>query len=211
MDLDPPPSDETQALLSTRDILPAACAGDAHAQEQLFARFAPVLRRFLHARLPSHARGMLDTEDLVQEVCTSALAKLPTLDYRGPGAFWCYLRRIGLNRVAQVVRRASVQTIDPDEAAEVSADAADEPSPSPLSAPMRALIEKERLAAFEAALECIPPNQRQALVMRLELELPYAEIAAECGQPSPDAARMVVCRAMARVAERLARDGFREE
>jgi len=211
MDPDLPPSEETQGLLATRDLLPDACAGDVRAREQLFARFTPVLRRFLHARLPVSARGLLDTDDLVQEVWTSALGQLHRLEYRGPGTFWCYLRRIGLNRVAQVVRRSNVPTLDLEDAADASADPADAHHPSQPSEPMRALLEKERLGAFENALECIPMPQRQALLMRLELELPYDVIAAECGQPSADAARMVVCRAMAKVAERLARDGFRED
>jgi RNA polymerase sigma factor (sigma-70 family) len=205
--MDPEPhAEETRGLLATRDLLPGACAGDAQAREQLFARFAPVLRRVLHARLPRSARGMLDTDDLVQEVCTSALANLHRLEYRGPGAFWCYLRRVGLNHVAQIVRRGSSRPLDLEDAAQLPDEAAGSSEP-----PYAALLEKERLGAFEQALECIPTPQRQALLMRLELELPYDVIAAECGQPSPDAARMVVCRAMAKVAERLARDGFRAD
>jgi RNA polymerase sigma-70 factor (ECF subfamily) len=211
MDADPPASEETRGLLATRDLLPAACAGDVQAREQLFARFTPVLRRFLHARLPPSVRGLLDTDDLVQEVWASALAQLHRLEYRGPGAFWCYLRRIGQNHVAHVVRRSTVQTLDLEAAADVSADEDAPAQPTHSPEPVRALLEKERLGAFERALECISMPQRQALLMRLELELPYDVIAAECGQPSADAARMVVCRAMAKVAERLARDGFRED
>src|SRR5262245_59977607 len=92
-------SRDGQRLLSTRELLPRAGEGDQAAAAELFARFAPALRRLLHSRLPGHARGLLDTDDLVQEVWARALPRLDRFHYRGPGSFWSYLRRVGLNQL----------------------------------------------------------------------------------------------------------------
>jgi RNA polymerase sigma-70 factor (ECF subfamily) len=198
-----PTPEETGDLLATRELLPRARAGDREAREELFARFAPVLRRFLHARLPSHARGMSETQDLAQEVCAQALDSLDRFEYRGPGSFWCYLRRIGLNQVHLLARRLTPPT---DEAVTYGRLGDEAPEVDPLGT----LLGKELFAAFESAIESIPTVHRQAVLMRLELKLPYAAIAAECGYTSADAARMAVCRAMEKVVARLSSDGFHQ-
>jgi RNA polymerase sigma factor (sigma-70 family) len=146
---------------------------------------------------------MLETDDLAQDVCAQALGRLDHFEHRGPGSFWCYLRRIGLNQVGLVARRrAPVVDAALTEGELVGAESA-------VEGPIGALLEEELSDAFESALECIPSLHRQAVLMRLELELPYSAIAEECGYPSADAARMAVCRAMEKLVERLSRDGFR--
>ena len=52
-------------LSRTADLLEEARSGDAAARDALFARYREPLSRFLHARLPASARGMLETEDVV--------------------------------------------------------------------------------------------------------------------------------------------------
>ena len=53
---------------SSFDLLLLAKEGDARALERLCARYLPRLKRWAHGRLPPSSRGMLDTEDLAQEV-----------------------------------------------------------------------------------------------------------------------------------------------
>jgi RNA polymerase sigma-70 factor (ECF subfamily) len=199
----PEPSDDSnpsEALLATAALLSRARAGDPGAQRELFELFEPVLRRLLHARVPANARGLLDTDDLVQEVYGRVFQRLESFEYRGPGSFWGYLRRVGLNYVAAVARRSeSVQA--PRNASESSLDGIG-PEPSPSSA----LSSRERFAEFEAALQELPELQRQALLMRLELDLPFSAIAAECGFPSADAARMAVKRVIEVVVKRMSDD-----
>ena len=66
------------------------------------------------------------------------------------------------------------------------------------------MLRKETFEAFEVALEEIAEPARGALLLRLELGLPYGVIASECGYPSADAARMAIGRSMARLAHDLA-------
>lgn len=197
-------SDEDSArLLETSDLLARAKAGDAEARDALFLRYRRSLEGFLHARLPSSARAFLDTEDAVQEVCARAFASLGRFEYRGIGSFWSYLRTIGIRYAEEVFRRQARRAPSaglPDDSSQ--APRAEETTPSTEAAG------REEFRAFETALAGISEREREALLMRLELDLDYPWIASQCGYPSPDAARMAIRRAMARVAREMSRGGF---
>ena len=51
------------------------------------------------------------------------------------------------------------------------------------------------------------PEEREAIVSRVEFDLSYAELADVLGKPSPDAARMTVVRALVRLAQEMNREG----
>src|SRR5262245_12569360 len=93
---------------NTAVLLEGVRRGDAAARERLFARYLPVLRRWAHQRLPQDARGLRDTDDLVQDTLLSALRRVNDFEHRGEGAFLAYLRQILMNSVRDGVRRAAV-------------------------------------------------------------------------------------------------------
>ena len=187
------------ALSGTADLIAQARAGDEPARAELVQRYREPLASFLHARLSPSARSLFETGDIVQETLTAALLQLERFEFRGIGSFWSYLRRIGLNLIKQEVRRRGLPmegTPDPtwiDEAAAASGNG-----------PPSTLLRKERLEAFDAALEGLSEPARSALLLRLELGLSYESVAHECGYPSADAARMAIGRTMARLAQELA-------
>lgn len=192
-------------LTRTRDLLAGARAGEREALERLFHRFRAPLRAFLHARLPSPARGLLETDDLVQEVFSRAWSALERFEDRGAGAFWAYLRQVGMNEVRQAIRKQQAAKRGVPEALGESSRA-----PSSGERPViDGLIAKEDFEAFETALERISEQHRTALLMRFELDLDYSEIADECGFPSADAARVAIHRASATLAQELARGSGR--
>jgi RNA polymerase sigma factor (sigma-70 family) len=178
-------------------------SGDREAIDALVKRYQPALERLLHARLTGASRRLLDTTDLVQDVTLRALGALKSFEYRGIGSFWAFLRRVALNYVLQVTRKAQrdgAATIDSDESSDLP--------PSPEPAPWLAISRREEFAAFEKALGCVSERQRHALLMRIELELPYEVIATECGYASPGAARMAIVRCLAQLCREMSRDGF---
>lgn len=162
-------------------------------------RYREALAHFLHGRLSPSARGVLDTGDIVQEALTAALGQLERFEYRGLGSFWSYLRRIGINLILQEERRRGIRPIEANDSARLGA-AADDSGENPPAT----LVRKESNEAIETALEQVAEPARGALLLRLELGLPYAVIASECGYPSADAARMAIGRSMAWLAHELA-------
>src|SRR5690242_17786883 len=63
-------------LESTYDLLALVRQGDREALDRLFARCLPPLRRWARGRLPTAARGALDTQDLVQDTIVNSLRRL---------------------------------------------------------------------------------------------------------------------------------------
>ncbi len=58
---------------------------------------------------------------------------------------------------------------------------------------------------YEAALARLKPEEREAVITRLELGLTYQEVADALGKPSWGAARNVVVRALGRLVEEMRR------
>lgn len=133
---------------------------------------------------------------MAQEALTACIRRLGDFEYRGLGTFWSYLRRIGINMVNQANRRGAIHPLQNEASAHLNGAASAGGSPSEI------LQGREAGAAFEQALERIPEPARSALLLRIELDLPYQVIAEDCGYPTADAARMSICRAL----EQLARD-----
>jgi RNA polymerase sigma factor (sigma-70 family) len=201
----PAPGEDASGFFKTQILLARAQAGDGDAKAELLERYRPSLERFLHSRLPPTARRVHDTHDLVQEVNVRALANLPRLEHRGAGAFWSYLRTIARHHVIEISKREA----NPVRGRSLPEDSHEIP-PARQSTPSSILVRREQLEAFEKSIEALSEKHRQALLLRLELDLDYASIARECDFPSPDAARMAVCRAVLRVGEEMARAGVAE-
>jgi RNA polymerase sigma factor (sigma-70 family) len=178
---------------STITLLDRYRGGDVDALNILYARYLGPLRRWARGRLPQWARDVGDTEDLVQDTLIQALGRLDTFEPRGAGALGGYLRQAILNRIVDRVRRRRPPVV-PEMPAEV---AGAEPSP------LEQLIGKQALDRYESALAQLKPEEREAVVGRLEFGLPYNELAAALGKNSPDAARMAVSRALLKIAESM--------
>ena len=168
--------------------------GDGDARDRLLSRYLPALRRWAHGRLPNRARGMVDTDDLVQVSLLRALDHVTRFEPRHEGAFLAYLRRIVLNAIRDEIRR-SARRPGADELSEELADG----TPSPVE---RA-VGREVVEAYETALARLGEVQQEAVIMRVEMGFSYQEIAAALGRPSANAARMTVSRALLRLAEEM--------
>jgi RNA polymerase sigma factor (sigma-70 family) len=169
--------------------------GDLAAQNELCARYLPRLQRWAHGRLPAWARGALDTHDLVQDTFIQVLKRIGEFEPRHEGAFHGYLRQALLNRVRDEIRRAKrhgpPEPLDP-------AKEGSEPSP------LEEAIGHETLERYESALSRLKPGDREAIILRIELNYPYADIATALGKPSIAATQMAVSRALVRLAEEMA-------
>lgn len=181
-------------LQSTLDLLTEVRRGNKGALDRLVHRYMPELTSWASGRLPRWARQSVDTDDLVQETLIQVFQKLEGFEYRGDGALLAYLRQALLNRIRNQLRWA-----DRRPRLEELAESPDESAVSPLEA----AIGVESVERYEAALELLTPQDREAVIARIELGLTYPELARALGKPSPDAARMAVARAMVRLGEEM--------
>ncbi len=182
---------------SSMVLLRRAKAGDATALDDLCARYLPRLLRWAHGRLPRYARGAVDTHDLVQETLAQVVQRLHAFEPRHEGAFQAYLRQALLNRVRDEIRRAQRRGV---------ADPLDTSKRSPDPSPLEHAIGQEALERYEAALARLRPDDREAIVVRIEMGLPYTEVAEALGKPSIAAAHMAVSRALVRLAQEMSHD-----
>lgn len=179
---------------ATTDLLDRVRAGDTHALDQLLARCLPALRRWARGRLPAFARGLSDTNDLVQDTVLSVLRHIDRLDLDHQGALQAYLRQAVLNRIRDAIRqrqRRPAQTAVPEELA------AEETSP------LDRLIGQENVARYEAAIQRLRPPDREALVGRFELNYSFQELTVVLNKPTVNAARVAVTRAVRRLVDEM--------
>lgn len=184
----------TRGLESTASLLTRVRAGDRRAANDVFLRFLRPLRRWAHGRLPPHARGLLDTDDLVQNTLRRTLDHMKGFEPQREGAFLAYLRKALINQIRDAVRQAARRPRQ---------EGLPEQIPDPAPSPMEAAVGHEALERYEAALARLSDEDREAVILRIELGLSYPEIAAAVGAPSPNASRMRVVRALVTLAEEV--------
>ena len=144
--------------------------------------------------MPQWARDIADTSDLIQETIIQTLKHLDRFEHRGDGALQAYLRQAVINRIRNELRRAATHP----PSVELDSHLADE-----ATSPLEAAIGKQTLEWYEAALTRLSDDEREAVITRVEFGLSYAEIAEVLGRPSADAARMLVVRALVKLAREM--------
>jgi RNA polymerase sigma-70 factor (ECF subfamily) len=181
---------------STFSLLERARNGDRQAIELLVARHRPPLQRWASGRLPRWARGMVETQDLVQETLFQTFKRIETFRPERVGALQAYLRQAVLNRIRDELRRVGRRP---------TTDAVNDEFIDPGPSPLEEAIGKEATDRYEAALAALRPEEREAIIGRIELGYTYDELAEALGKPSADAARKAAERALARLVEEMTR------
>jgi RNA polymerase sigma-70 factor (ECF subfamily) len=169
--------------------------GDDAALNDLFERYSKRLRVWAHGRLPPWARGPGDTQDVVQDTLLQVIRKLDTFEPRHEGAFLGYVRQTLRNnitdRIRQAQRRGHVEPLTSSKS-------------SPAPSPEEDAIASELMDRYDAALERVKPDQREAIIARIELRLPWPEVATALNKASVPAAQMAVRRSLVRLAWEMA-------
>ena len=182
----------------------AACRGEDGAYATLFGRNLPVLVAYLRSRCRGAMARVESPEDLAQSVCREVLADLPELDFRREDQFRAYLFLQARRKVLDRARYYRVDVRDPNRRQEFvggTDPAANAPSPS------RVAAGKEELLLAEQAIQELPENQREAVLLSRVAGMSYAEIAELKGQ-SESAIRGLVARALSRLSGIATRAGI---
>jgi RNA polymerase sigma-70 factor (ECF subfamily) len=163
-----PALNDTGAVSDERLML-AWADGEAGAFEQLYARHRGRLYRFMVRQLRDPALA----DDLFQDVWQKVIAARAGWTPDAPFGVWLY--RIAHNRLADHWRASKHRPPAPDDGDERAARIPDPDTPE------RNLSEFERRRALQLALDDLPPEQREVLLLRLEQELTLEEIGAITG------------------------------
>jgi RNA polymerase sigma-70 factor (ECF subfamily) len=83
----------------------------------------------------------------------------------------------------------------------------DDDLPSLGPSPLDELIGHDLLERYEEALGGLRDEQREAVILRLEMGYSYAQIAEALGGNSPNAVRMMISRALAQIAKGMKETG----
>ena len=179
---------------ATASLLARMRNGDEEAMNRLLQRCLPPLQRWAHGRLPQYARDLNDTADLVQDAVIAAMRHLDHFEARREGALQAYFRQAILHRIIDLVRQQKRRPLAVEVPVTLAADD---------TSPLERAIGVENLERFEAALQTLRPEDREAVVCRLELQYDYDELAVALGKPTANAARVAVARALRRLAQAM--------
>jgi RNA polymerase sigma factor (sigma-70 family) len=191
------PATRNVDLESTVRLIERAQAGDQDALDRLVARHLTPLRRWARGRLPKWARDLADTDDLVQDTLVQTFKRIGSFEVRGPGALQAYLRQSILNRVRDEIRKKSRRP-DVTELDGLEVDGR--------RSPLEETISGEAIERYEQALATLRPDEREAIIGRVEMGYSYAELADALGKPSSEAARKAARRALVALVQRMERE-----
>ncbi len=149
---------------SDESLMLAWAAGDVRAFEDLYARHRVRLYRFLLRQL----RDGPTADELFQDIWQKVIAARE--GWRPEASFGTWLYRIAHNRLADHWRARQHRPPAPDDADERCAQVPDPDTPE------RQLSEFEQRRRLQLALDGLPPEQREVVLLRLEQELTLEEI-----------------------------------
>ena len=181
---------------STFQLIERFRGGDNQALERLFARHLPRLQRWARGRLPKWARDVADTQDLVQETLLQTFNRIEVFEPEREGALQAYLRQAVMNRIRDEIRRKARRPARV-ELEENEVDRA--------RSPLEEAVGMEEIERYENALARLRPEEREAIILRVELGYTYEEVARLLGKPTSGAAHKATKRALVRLAEEMAR------
>ncbi len=141
-------------------------AGDEAALAELIARYSPRLRLFLCKLMATDTSA---ADDLLQETWFDAYRKINRL--RRPDSFAAWIYRLARDRAYRAMRRRRLPSapldLDVPNSIDVDADR----------------FSNEEAAAVREALDELPLEQREVLILRFVEEISYEQIADVIGRP----------------------------
>jgi RNA polymerase sigma factor (sigma-70 family) len=189
-------SEVSPPLESTFELIGRVREGDQEALERLLARHIKPLRRWVSGRLPRWARDLADTDDLVQDTLLRTFTRIEVFEAREVGSLHAYLRQAVMNRIRDELRRKGRAPVMVD-GSDLDLEAG--------GSPLEEAIGREAADRYKAALARLSPEDREAIIGRVEMEYSYADLAEALGKPTPEAARKAAQRALLRLAAAMKR------
>ena len=198
-----PHSNDPPDLLISR-----ALAGSGEAIDALLGLYRNYLQLLARTQIDMHLALRLNPSDIVQETLLRAFRGFPQFRGTTEGELLVWLRRILAHCLADQSRQHRAQRRDARQ--EVSWEASCDRSNAQLAAllvdrgesPSQMAVRREQCVLLADALERLPEDYRQVLVLRHLERIEFAEVAARMGRSSA-AVRMLWARALERLRTEL--------
>jgi RNA polymerase sigma-70 factor, ECF subfamily len=191
---------------STYGLLGQARLGDRESLSRMFEKHRKRLAVLVHFKLGAQVRGRLDVDDILQETLLRAYRDLDAFRYQSPGSFMRWLSAIADHVILDRVRYLSRDRRAGEEVPFRSPSNPAGPDPRDSRTPSRVFLERENVGRLMDALEQLPEDYRQVILM-IKLEgLPTVEVAQRMGK-SREAVALLLYRAVKRLGVLLGRGG----
>lgn len=200
----------------TDELLRRADAGDGSAEGELLDRYRGRLRQMVAVRVDPRLAARVDPSDVVQEALAEASRKLPRYLRDRPVAFYPWLRQIAWERLVHlhsqhvVAQKRSVMReyrgdFVPDQSAMQLVDRLMASGTSP----SRRVAREEMRQRVRRAIQQLPPQYREVVILRHLEQLAFEEVAGVLGI-SESATRSRYRRAMERLHNLLSDESLGE-
>lgn len=201
--LQPQPSDHEATppgLTASLELVARAKGGDTEAKERLFARYYPRVFRVVRARMGVGLRALESPEDIVQNTFLAALAALEHFEAREDAALIDWFARLTENQLRTAAKyHGALKRAGPREPGTAAAPPTEPVSSEP--SPLERLAHAEQTRLLDECISELPPDEREALILRDHADASWSLIAARLGRPSEGAARELHRRAQVRLME----------
>ena len=139
---------------------------------------------------------MLDTQDVVLEAVQRGISRLGEFEVRHPGALVAYMRTTLRNLIIDHLRERIRQP---------QRVALDDQHPDTTRSPLERVISDEQIALYDTALTRLKPRDAALVMLKIDEQLSYDEIARSWASASANAARVAARRAVLRLAYEMSR------
>jgi RNA polymerase sigma-70 factor, ECF subfamily len=194
-----------QARLMTTEtlqLLDAAREGDEASRGKLLSGYERYLTLLARVQIGRRLQGKVDAEDLVQEVFLDAHRQFPNFRGTSEGELTAWLRRILAGRLSLSLRHyLGVKGRDLKLERELEADvdnssrAMDRGLADSITSPSMKVQKREQAVLLAEALEHLPPDYREVIILRHLQQLSFAEVSAKM-QRSEDSVQKLWVRAL---------------
>jgi RNA polymerase sigma-70 factor (ECF subfamily) len=208
----------TDAVTRSLELVQRAQEGDRAALDQLLERHEARVLAIVRYRLGPRLRESVESGDILQETFMAAVKAFPTFEMRDEGSLIHWLAKLVERQIIaqadyhgakkrEAARRVSLDRTRANAgafSASVSVVHADE-----TTAPLEKLERAEERAAVERAMDALPDEYRELILLRNYAGASWESVAEQTGRPSAAAARMMHARAMLELAKLLRELGIR--
>ena len=163
-------------------LVERAKSGDTGAFSEIVSCYERFVYNTACRVLTASGLSVSDADDIAQDALIKAWRSLSS--FRGDCTFSTWLFRVTVNTARDVIRttaRRPVISLTRQDDTDDEPELWDVPVTSGDELPEEAVERRETIEAVRRAVESLPDDQRQALVLRDIHELPYSEIASILG------------------------------